>query len=365
MTEVNDWSPLAAENTASPPDGAPESVTKVKDVNDTLREMMAKLRRALSDQEAVTATLDGNQLTIHGARSITAYYSGLTVTVIPSASNAGPIAARYNGLSNKAVLRAGAPLAANDMPANIPARLTFHNDAWHLLSPAGTASHQANLDALASSMRFPVGAIVAFAVGTNPATLLGYGTWVPITGHLGSYGAITDAQGYTVNFPLDGYAGLNAIWPASYPNLVPPHTHAIADHTHDMPHSHAQSSHGHLETQHQHAFDHSHRLPDATLVEVGFGTANERRVKLTNDNSGTVSFLPVSNLGVINTYGASPAATGLNPLTATQGQFANIGQPAPTTTSARSLTTSVNTPAGSHIPTYPRTYGAAIWKRVA
>ncbi len=365
MSEVNDWAPLAADNTAAPPDGAPESVTKVRDVNDTLREMMAKMRRALSDQEAVTATLSGSQLTINGARTIPAYYSGLTVTAIPNAANVGAITARYNGLAYKAVTKAGTALAAGDLPANIPARLTYHNEAWHLLSPAGTTSHQANLDALASSMRFPVGAIVAFAVDTNPATLLGYGTWTPITGHLGAYGDIADAQGYTVNFPLDDYVGLNAIWPASYANLVPPHTHAIADHTHDMAHSHVQSSHGHYETQHQHAFDHTHRLPDATLVEVAFGSTNERRVKLTNDNSGTASFLPVSNLGVINTAGAIPAATGLNALTATQGQFASIGQPSPNTTGARALTTAANTPASGHIPNYPRTYGAAIWKRVA
>lgn len=369
MTEVNDWAPLAADNVAAPPDGAPESVTKVKDVNNIIREMMAKLRRELSDSDGVAATLSGVALTINGARTIAAYYNGLSVTAVPDQANPGPISARYNSLAYKAVLKNGAALAAGDLPANQPARLTFWADAWHLMSCAATTVTQAALastvSGLRAEMRIPVGGIFITAATTdNPNAILGYGTWTQVTGGIISAGTYADGQGFGVNHPLGTYVGKNYLNPALYANAVPPHAHGIADHDHGIGHGHQQTGHGHYETPHAHGMDHAHRVPDGTVIEVPFGTASGRRLKLTNDVNDTVTFLPVSSIGAVYTYGSSTTFTGQNAASVTGAQVANIGATTPAVSAPRALTTQANVPVGL-VDNIPWSLACMIWRRTA
>ena len=368
MSEINAWAPLAADNTAAPPDGAPETTTKVKDVNDTLREMMAAARRLHDDLTLVAGTLSGGVLTIAGARTIAAYFNGLSVIVAPDQANVGAITARYKALAAKAVKKNGAALAAGDLVAGVPVKLVFNADAWHLLSCAGTVVHQSTLDATATALRaecrIPIGGTLLCAVGTSPATLLGYGTWVQEpAGAIYSDGSAVDADGASLALTLGGTTGRNFLNPALFPNAVPAHAHPVAAHDHDISHGHGQSGHYHDTEKHGHTMSHAHRLPDAAMIEVPFGTANSARLKITTDNNNTITIMR-SGLwpGYAWTFDATPAITG-NASAYTTSDNANI-QAANQASGGRALTTQANQPSGTiQSNAHGKIY--RLWRRTA
>ncbi len=45
MSDISDWKPVAADNTANPPDSAPENSTLISDLNNIIRELQASVRR--------------------------------------------------------------------------------------------------------------------------------------------------------------------------------------------------------------------------------------------------------------------------------------------------------------------------------
>lgn len=100
--------------------------------------------------------------------------NGMQVILVPDVANTGAASLNVNALGAKSIKKkSGAALvdlADNDIPANMPVPLVYSstNTAWiHLNTPPPSVVQA-----------FPVGALYLSIDPTNPATTLGYGTWV-------------------------------------------------------------------------------------------------------------------------------------------------------------------------------------------
>lgn len=101
--ELNEWNPVAGDNNASPPDGAPENMNYAS-VNNTLREGMAVHARHDRDTRGslvAGGTADAITLTPEG--TYTAYFDGMTFAFEASAANTGAVTIAVGGLSAVAV----------------------------------------------------------------------------------------------------------------------------------------------------------------------------------------------------------------------------------------------------------------------
>lgn len=77
---------------------------------------------------------------------------------------------------------------------------------------------------------YPVGSVVTFGVSTNPATLLGIGTWTAIAGKV----IVGLDSGQTEFDTLDETGGAKTVTLTAAQSGLPAHNHAITDagHTH-------------------------------------------------------------------------------------------------------------------------------------
>lgn len=102
---------------------------------------------------------------------------------------------------------------------------------------------------------FPVGAIFLAAVATNPAVLLGYGTWTAIGTGRGLV-AIDAADPDFQTLGLTGGAKTVALDVATMPahgHVQDAHNHVQNAHLHVQdPHTHVQNSHNHIQDAHNH-----------------------------------------------------------------------------------------------------------------
>lgn len=74
MSNISQWDPAAANNQATPPDGAPETTMLVPQLNDTMREMMAATARWYAELKGATATGGtGNSFTLTSGSSHASY----------------------------------------------------------------------------------------------------------------------------------------------------------------------------------------------------------------------------------------------------------------------------------------------------
>lgn len=100
--EINNWATAAASNNLAPPDGAPESGTKLGQVNNIIRECMAVVARWFKDGNLVsTGTGSAFALTLN--RSLPAYYDGLRFVWRNHTGNAAGAFLSLNGLAYKAI----------------------------------------------------------------------------------------------------------------------------------------------------------------------------------------------------------------------------------------------------------------------
>lgn len=125
--------------------------------------------------------------------------------------------------------------------------------------------------------QIPVGGHIHLAVGTNPAELLGYGTWELVAAGrvlVGYDPSDSDfdtigAQGGTKNHNhgIEAHThDMPHVHPMPHNHTAPshvhpmPHTHDGPDHNHGMPHTHTHA-HAHSLNEHTHTHTHEHELP--------------------------------------------------------------------------------------------------------
>lgn len=89
---------------------------------------------------------------------------------------------------------------------------------------------KANADAVAAIEAFPVGSLFFSTVSTNPATLLGYGTWVAYAEGkvIVGVGSHTDSRGESKTFTAGSVEGEYKHLNTSSESGSPPHSHPIS-----------------------------------------------------------------------------------------------------------------------------------------
>lgn len=129
MAEFDSWDVAAANNTASPPDGAPEGMAP-SIINNVIRENMAVLARKEADENG-TLTTAGSATAYTVAtpnRALTAYYNGLRLRVkLHTASGAAPTL-NVNGLGAveiRSPVNVYGQLGAGQFPAGAIVELVY------------------------------------------------------------------------------------------------------------------------------------------------------------------------------------------------------------------------------------------------
>jgi len=116
----SDWSPVAASNTASPPNGAPEGWLPSQ-VNNWGREMMAAIKVWYNTANATTISTGTDTIVLTLTTAPTSYTSGMQIGFYKSASaNTGACTINVNSLGAKALVKrdGSTALGAGDLVAN-------------------------------------------------------------------------------------------------------------------------------------------------------------------------------------------------------------------------------------------------------
>jgi microcystin-dependent protein len=205
---------------------------------------------------------------------------------------------------------------------------------------------ESELEEIAAAMAlasWPVGSIFISTVATDPATLLGGGTWVAFG--TGRVLVGIDAGQTEFDTVLEtGGAKTHTLTTAEIPvhahtmahTHEHPHTHTLASHTHDHAHTHSLASH-----THNHA--HTHTLASHTHVGAAH-THTLRNIRTTAGAGGTSGDYMIANVSGTQvtgetTGGASALTTG-GPSTNTSGaeSVTATGAPSVNTSGAESVT---------------------------
>lgn len=142
---------------------------------------------------------------------------------------------------------------------------------------------KAELDAILSGLgggaAFPVGSIFLSTVATDPATLLGYGTWAAFgTGRL----LVGLDAGQTEFDTLGKTGGAKTVTLTAAQSGLPQHTH-VQD-----AHNHTQDSHNHTQDPHTHVQDpHLHGIGCGT--SDGTGGIDQSTTSATNRNTANAT----------------------------------------------------------------------------
>ena len=140
MADIDSWDKTAANNNSPAPDGAPEGSFSFKQINNTIREMMAVIARNRDDTNGVLATTNsGNAYSVSLNRStVAAYADGLMFWVRINSANTGNVTLNVNTLGAKpVVLIDGAEVPAGQWGSNNLALVAYDatNDKMVSLSP--------------------------------------------------------------------------------------------------------------------------------------------------------------------------------------------------------------------------------------
>lgn len=205
-------------------------------------------------------------------------------------------------------------------PRNTPAeRRAFFDVERRLREVAAT------IDPLTS---WPVGSIFISAVATNPADLLGGGTWVAFgTGRV--LVAIDAGQTEFDTLLETGGSKTQTLVEANLPS----HTHTIT-HTHAIDHDHGSSNTGNASVGHTHPIDHDHANVTSTANSVGHTHS------IAHDHSLRDVRTTATGFGTSGDY-AIASATG----TLTTGEVTGAASPATSGGVSANHTHDVNLPA--------------------
>lgn len=195
--------------------------------------------------------------------------------------------------------------------------------------------------AAAASAAFPIGAVFIAVVSTNPATLLGYGSWAAF----GAGRVMVGLDAGDTDFDAAEETGGAKTHTLSATEM-PVHTHTQDAHTH------TQNAHTHTQDSHNHTQDaHGHTQNAFTPRIVNSGTA------------GTVGVQGASSASNANASNAATTATNQN--TTATNQAATATNQNTTATNQNATATNQNAGSGgahNNLPPYIVCY---FWKRTA
>ncbi len=185
MSDIKDWSNVAAGNQDPPPDGFPEGTQSPDSVNDCSREIMASVRRKWEDADwfnwgddysFVTAT----SFNVTGQGNVSARYH-VNRRVRAEGNLTGTIYGTITGVSGSFVVEVewdSGALSAENFEVSLGA------DAQN---PSISQESIAGLAAALLAAGVPVGTVIQHAGSTGPA-----GRWLPCVG--GSYNSISNPE---------------------------------------------------------------------------------------------------------------------------------------------------------------------------
>lgn len=149
MSEIqtSTWSELAASNNSSSPNGAPEGMP-ANGVNDTIREIMAALKRDWNRQHStVLATGGTNSYSVSLSTNPTAWIQGLPVSFNAHLANTGAAQVYYGNLAVKTMKKAStsglADLDSGDIQVNAHVKGEYNASADAVVIYAGLLTSQA------------------------------------------------------------------------------------------------------------------------------------------------------------------------------------------------------------------------------
>lgn len=144
------------------------------------------------DQYTTVAQVQDGNLTLIGSLSgtdtltgtispaITAYANGVFLTMIPAATNTGPVTLALNGLAARPVVKQnGAALVAGDLLVGVPATLVYNGTSFYLENPGNLAT--INGAPVTDFARLSTSNVFT-AVGTSTAPNINVSSALPIIG---------------------------------------------------------------------------------------------------------------------------------------------------------------------------------------
>lgn len=149
MSEVHTWNVAAASNNSAPPDGAPENMSYAQ-VNNTMREMFASIKRWHDDLGgALTTGGTANAITITPNVTYASYFNGLRISFTAGLTNTGATTLNLGGLG--AVELRGyndVALTGGEIVAGRIYDVIHNGTRWNLSAPERSFGALASLDTI-------------------------------------------------------------------------------------------------------------------------------------------------------------------------------------------------------------------------
>jgi hypothetical protein len=118
--QTTDWSEVAANNSATPPNGAPEGGILIGQLSDWMREAMSALKIDWNRKgPTVTSGGSGNAQSLTYTTAPPAYARGLVFSFTAGGTNTGPATLNVNGLGARAIQLGGAALRGMEIVAGL------------------------------------------------------------------------------------------------------------------------------------------------------------------------------------------------------------------------------------------------------
>lgn len=131
MAKQSQWSETAGSNSSAAPDGAPEGSMKVKEINNTIREMMASLAQTYKDQKGILVTAGTQPAYTVTTTTGHAAYTDMAVTLVRlHAEPTGDATINFDGLGFKTLVKSdGVQMASGEGVANALYAMAYDENA--------------------------------------------------------------------------------------------------------------------------------------------------------------------------------------------------------------------------------------------
>lgn len=210
MSQIYDYDIAAANNNSAPPNGAPEFM-EYEQVNDTMRELMAALKRwQVAGFSGIASAGTQPAYTLTSGQSLAVYANGQSFAFLAHATSTGNVTLNVDGLGAVAVRDSrGNQLGSGDIQANGIYVVTKTAASWRCVGHFGRTSIQALVGTTLASAPTTGGTSNAFTVTTGVLTAYANGQVVAFVADRANTGASTidvDGLGAESLLDIDGAA---------------------------------------------------------------------------------------------------------------------------------------------------------------